>query len=276
MSETKFALKELPIMMPDEKVISLWFDGNGKITLNNGTFENPVANAFSLVQVKDCPFATPTCTSVCYVHKLEKAEQEVHDKYQRNSKAIREIISQENYWDIAVAKMVEYIKTNCQAGFRWHVSGDIFSEEYAYFVAMVSASVHPIKCWIYTRSFRYVPPLLGVSFSTGVDNLIVNLSCDIDNYQEAKRVHEVYGLRLCYLTVKGEVPKDLPPGSVIFPSYELRGRDLSKPTDADWWKTLSMSQKQMVCPPDFFGQGPNTRCGPCQKCLKPSTLSLRV
>ena len=57
----------------------LWIDGNGKITAGNGTLEEPKPNAFSLVQVEDCPGATSSCKTACYVHNL----QEIRARYPR-------------------------------------------------------------------------------------------------------------------------------------------------------------------------------------------------
>lgn len=247
--------------MPDGAEFTFWFDGNGKITLKGRPFSNPKANAFSIVQVKDCPYATETCMSVCYVHKLEKAESGVHEKYRQNSVSIRRIVCNPAYARYAAIAFAKWAKERCKDGFRWHVSGDIFSLEYALFIRHVCMLSPEVFFWIYTRSFPFIEPLLGVS------NLVVNLSADKDNWKEAKRTHEKYGFRLCYLTVEGEVPPDLPVGSVIFPSHELRGRNLLRPTDVHWWQTLTKEQRQMVCPPDFFGQSENLRCGVCKKCL---------
>ncbi|HEC84186.1 MAG TPA: hypothetical protein ENI48_02950 [Thioploca sp.] len=258
---TKFSLAEIEAAMPDNKRVVFYFDGNGKITREHSSFVNPVPNAFSLVQVEDCPFATPICKSVCYVHGLEKAEKEIHAAYQHNSRVIREVLTRADYREFVIQTFAKYISKNAPSGFRWHVAGDIFSVDYSQFICDVCVAVPAVPFWLYTRSFAYLEPLLEAK------NLIVNLSTDKDNWQEALGVHEKFGFRLCYLTVEGEVPEDLPEGSVIFPSYELRGRDLPEPKQAWWWHTLDARQRQMVCPTDFFGQSEALRCGPCQKCL---------
>lgn len=241
--------------------LDFWFDGNGKITLDGGTFENPRPNAFSLVHVQDCPGATETCKSVCYVHGLEKNANETYEKYKENSKNIRTII--EDDWfclDTALA-FSGWIERKAPQGFRWHVSGDIFSEEYAEFIASVCRTAPDVKFWLYTRSFEFMTPLLNVS------NLVINLSADRDNYQEAMMFHQIHDLRICYLTIDGTLPSDLPVGSVIFPDYSLRGRELSNPKEHPWWGSLFLDQQRMVCPVDFFGQSETMRCGPCNKCL---------
>ena len=261
--KTKFALAQLSVTMPDGNIITFWFDGNGKITVGNGTFVKPTANSFSLVQVQDCPFATPICKSVCYVHRLEKAEQEVHEKYQHNSRVIREVLADPAYRTIVEEKFALWIQQNCPFGFRWHVSGDIISFTHACFIRSVCDKAPNVPFWIYTRSFPYIKPLLDAK------NLVINLSADKDNWHKALELHKDLKLRICYMTVEGKVPQDLPRGSVIFPSHELRGRDLLNPISAWWWQSITPEQKQMVCPPDFFGQSERWRCCPCKKCLVP-------
>jgi len=261
MHKTKFALKELEILLFNKTKIILWFDGNGKITAGNGTFEKPTANSFSLVQQTDCPFATEICKSVCYVNGLKESAPDVYDKYKHNSRAMREILNNTDLTDLTVKAFAEYIGNNCSKGFRWHVSGDIFSMKYAQFIASVCRKVPSIRFWIYTRSFNYLLPLFKIQ------NLVINLSADKDNAKEAVLARNRFGFRICYLTASGEVPEGLPIGSVIFPSYNLRGRDLPDPTTSVWWQSLSYTQKKMVCPADFFGQSEERRCGPCRKCL---------
>jgi len=238
-----------------------WFDGNSKITAGNGSFKYPKPNAFSLVHIDDCPSATEICKEVCYVHLLEKAEQNVYDKYRINSKNIRKLMNK-SYKDRFYTAMCfsNWIKKHAVNGFRWHVSGDIFSEIYAEFITTICLLTPYVKFWIYTRSYEYLNLL------TDIDNLVVNLSVDKDNYNEALIASSKYNFRMCYLTMDGTFPK-LPKGSVIFPNYELRGRNLKHPTDAPWWQNLTLDEKKMVCPADFFGQSEKMRCGPCKKCL---------
>lgn len=258
---TKFAFEKLVVLMSDGKEFIFWFDGNGKITGDDGFFENPAVNSFSLVQVQDCPFATPTCKRVCYVQGLEKAQQKIHNKYRHNSREIRKILPNSAHRETLVLVFANWISAHNLNGFRWHVSGDIFSLQYARFIRNVCDLAPETAFWLYSRSFRYLKPLAGSS------NLIVNLSADKDNWAEALKIHRKFGFRLCYLTVEGEVPSELPDGSVIFPSYELRGRSLLKPTEVQWWQSLEKHYRRMVCPADFFGQSEHRRCGPCKKCL---------
>ncbi len=268
----------------------LWVDGNQKITAGNGSYEDPRPNAFSLeaeavVQrehnelaartgrretypMLHCPGSTSVCRASCYVHGLEKHASDTYELYRHNSTMIREILGGDpgdaRVWSVRFA---EWINANAKGGFRWHVSGDVFSEDYARWIALVITGSPNVDHWIYTRSFELVYPLLDLR------NLSLNLSCDRENYDaavqykaEAEARQLSTPLTLAYLTDDGALP-DLPPHSVIFPDYDLRGRGLASPTDSVWWQGLTAMQRKMVCPVDFFGKSPTSRCGPCRKCL---------
>jgi hypothetical protein len=262
---TTFKL-EGPVNIPARNPIRshLWFDGNAKITAGNGTYAEPAANAFSIVQGEDCPFKTPTCSSACYVHNLESAHPDVHATYRHNSKEIRKILDGDfriaEYWASTVAS---YIRQSCQGGFRWHVSGDIFSTRYAEWIASIALQSEEVEHWIYTRSFPYMEPLVGIK------NLALNLSCDKDNYWLAKNYARAHNLRLCYLTTAdGDLPSDLPKGSVIFPDYALRPRQFKTFKESPWWAGLTVDQQRMTCPVDALGKSEAVRCGPCRKCIE--------
>lgn len=241
----------------------LFMDGNSKITASNGTFDEPKPNAFSLIQVQDCPGSTPTCRAECYVHRLEEHEPAIHALYEHNSRTLREII------DAGVAAQAScaaalalWIKGNISGNeFRWHVSGDLINMAHAFVVTSVVRATPETTHWIYTRSFSLVPALYGLT------NMIVNISADRDNYAEAAKLHKRYGFRICYMTVDGTVPDNLPGESVIFPSHGLRGRDMPEPKEAPFWQSLGQRERKMVCPPDFFGQSEKLRCGPCRRCM---------
>lgn len=250
--------------------VYLWVDGNDKITAGNGAYGAPKPNAFSLLQVDDCPGSTPTCRASCYVHGLEKHAKDTHDLYRHNSETIRVIIDSPHA--IAWAEIfADWITENAAGGFRWHVSGDLFSAEYAAWVAAVVERSPAVRHWIYTRSHELTAVFVGLA------NLTVNYSVDRDNYHGALpyvKAHEGVGspVRLCYLvTQDGEYPRDLPDGSVLFPDYALRGACDASPAEAratsDWYQSLGSRERRMVCPVDFYGKAKNRRCGPCRKCI---------
>lgn len=256
----------------------LYVDGNGKITRDNGTLDEPRPNAFSLVQIADCPGSTPTCRAGCYVHGLEQHAKSTHDLYTHNSATIRAILAEDalaSEWAMFFAAWL----TNNVTSFRWHVSGDVFDDAYAEWIADVCRESPKVEHWIYTRSFAHAAPLVKVSTVFG-GNLALNLSCDVDNYAEAcafrdahircipragfDNMGELHALRLCYYTRDGAVPDHLPSDSVIFPDYNLRAAASGGPP---WFAGLEGREKKMVCPVDYNGKAENRRCGPCDRCL---------
>lgn len=241
----------------------LWVDGNSKITAGNGTLDAPQPNAFSLVQVSDCPGSTVSCRKSCYVWGLQKHAPDTHALYVHNSAMIRTILDSSETDSMWAAIMAGYIEHHCQGGFRWHVSGDIFSDQYAAWIAKVCSMSPTVRHWIYTRSFMHLFPL----YQAGMNNLTINLSADKDNIYAAELVAAVTGYRICYLTEDGSVPHDLPRGSVIFPDYALRGG-----TDEGtmWFESLPSHQKAFVCPVDYHGKTEKIRCGPCKRCIEPN------
>jgi hypothetical protein len=243
-------------------------DGNGKITAGNGTLAEPRPNAFSLLQISDCPQHTPTCSKACYVHNLETAQPDLHALYAHNSTTIREILSSLDLPEWAVA-MAKWISENASAGFRWHVSGDVFSQDYAWFIADVAALSPTVRHWIYTRSFDLAEPLVAVSTQHG-GNLSLNLSCDQDNIDAARAFRDRWGAgRLCYLVVgEDEAIPELDSDEVIFPDYGLRPRAFATLAEAPFWQKLTPHQRGLVCPVDAHNKSETRRCGPCDRCMK--------
>lgn len=243
----------------------LWVDGNGKITAGNGTLDAPRPNAFSLVEIEDCPGSTPSCRAACYVHGLKANAPDTHALYKHNSQMIRRILSfsGDDYgWAF---RMAQYIRGNCKGGFRWHVSGDVFSVGYAQWIRTVCRWSPNVNHWIYTRSFGPITaPLLGVN------NLAINISADKDNVFSARAYADEHGLRLCYLETLGGLPVPMQDGDVIFPDYQLRG---GTARGAAWFADLPAAQKSYVCPVDYHGKAENRRCGPCARCLFPKEVA---
>lgn len=252
--------------------LHLFMDGNGKITAGNGTLAEPRPNAFSLRNVEDCPQATNTCKAVCYVENLRGAQPDLYALYEHNALTIREILADREFADAWVMHVARWILRNAAGGFRWHVSGDVFSLEYARWIADVCRESYEVDHWIYTRSFDFIDPLAEVSTAMG-GNLALNLSCDQDNFEKAARVSALSGgLRLCYLTVDGTLPRNydqtaLCKDDIIFMDYSLRPRQCSTLAESPWWNSLSPDEKRLVCPVDAHGKAENRRCGPCNKCL---------
>lgn len=236
----------------------LYVDGNSKITAGNGSYDAPAPNAFSLPHISTCPGSTLICRRSCYVHGLEKAAPEIYAQYRENERVLHGVLRDGGAPEART--FASWIDEHCRGGFRWHVSGDVFSIEHAEWIALVCRN-SPVPHWIYTRSRWAVPILLKAP------NLTVNISTDAESYARAKQ-WAGESVRLCYLSKGiGDVPADLPAGSVIFPDYPARGRSLEEPTKHLWWLERSTRERRMVCPADFFGQSESHRCGPCSKCL---------
>lgn len=257
---TQFCATEVPV----GNGRTLWIDGNSKITASGGTYEHPTPNAFSLPHVSTCPGSTVTCRTSCYVHGLEANAPDTFALYKHNERTIHAMLA--GPWDDCGADYLgNWIDAHCEE-FRWHVSGDVFSPAYAQWIVAVCREAPATEFWIYTRSLWAVERLKCAS------NLVVNVSADVNNYADADRAARDFGVRLCWMATgsEGHVPPDLPTGSVIFPDYALRGRALTDPTSAPWWRGLTHSEREMVCPADFFGQSESYRCGVCKKCMVPA------
>jgi hypothetical protein len=273
---------------------SLYIDGNSKITAGNGTYEEPAPNALSLPAAsvswrQDCPGSTEVCRSSCYVRGLAEREPELYARYRDNAGVITECLSDPMIGFRVGLALATWIRAHASAGFRWHVSGDVWSKAHAAWIVSVCMLAPDVPFWIYTRTLEAVETL------SHANNLAVNVSADRENYAKARAIAEYTGARLTYLVAEDDplgehedwkgrqwdiclgfgcetctgVPHDLPPGSVIFPDYALRGLGLADPTSAPWWRALTHGQRAATCPTDFFGQSEARRCGPCTKCLTP-------
>jgi hypothetical protein len=262
---TQFVSAAVPIPAIGRELV---IDGNSKIS----GWENPTPNALSLPAPATCPGSTATCRATCYASTARTSIPDaLRDHYESNLETIRSILAQPDAGFVAAVQLSRWIAEHCKnVGFRWHVSGDVFSEQYAWWVVVVALVSPDVQHWIYTRTLNAVPILINAP------NLEVNVSADVDNYGAALAVADRHGARLCYLATPGPgiVPPDdaLRDDNVIFPDYALRGRDRAKPTEAPWWAMLSPRQRRMVCPADFFGQSARCRCGVCTKCGPPRHL----
>lgn len=265
---TQFISAEIPL----GKGLSFWCDGNSKVTWDNGTYEHPSPNAFSLPNISTCPGSTERCRSSCYVNNLKVHAPEVYRLYELNALALHSIFMAGGGRMLdAAGVLADWIIANASGGFRWHVSGDVFSFRHANWIKMVCQLAPNVNFWIYTRT------LSAVSILVEAENLGVNVSVDKHNWVEGSKVALDHGVRLCYLVSEiDEVLPALPEGSVIFPDYPLRGRSLPVATDAPWWQQITQEQRRMVCVADFHGQNESYRCGPCKKCLFPAAQELEL
>jgi hypothetical protein len=216
---------------------SLWIDSHGEAT--------PESGSFSLVQIKDCPGSTVSCRAACLAHELERHRPETHELYRRNSETVRKVLKDPSAADEWAAILGRWIAENCPAGFRWHVSGDIFSIDYAEWIASVCRRSPQVRHRILTRSLQFLGPLLPVRAGRG-GNLELNLSADEDNWQRVGRKADLLELQVAYMTADGRIPISLLPGDMIFPP---------RAASSEWFDELSPEYKQMVRPVDHIQQG---------------------
>lgn len=244
--------------------LAFYLDGNSKITWGNGTYEEPTPNALSLPHISCCPGSTERCRASCYVHGLRAHVPELYKLYELNEMALHSVLMTPGCMQLASEILADWITKNAAGGFRWHVSGDVFSQKHARFIRDTCLEAPDVPFWIYTRTLDAVPLLVQAK------NLSVNVSADAENFARAKLVAQLNDARLCYLVSSpDEAIPELPEDSVIFPDYPLRGRDRDEPTEHPWWKALPQASKRIVCVADFFGQSSTSRCGPCDRCLYP-------
>jgi hypothetical protein len=255
---TQFCSVEVEVL-PD---VTLFLDGNSKITAGNGTYAAPKPNAFSLpaasVSGKPyCPGSTAVCRKSCYVHGLAKHDPGLYAKYKANAQALQTILDRplSAFYESARA-LGKWISAHASAGFRWHVSGDVHDAYHAAWIVEVCEAAQYTPFWIYTRTLDVVPALIRAQ------NLAVNISADAENYDRALGMRARYpeSVRIAYLQAYEGTPPYLPAGSIIFPDYPIRRSDPQ-------WSAWTQAQRAMVCPTDFFGQSEAHRCGPCRKCL---------
>lgn len=241
-------------------------DGNSKTTAYNGTYKDPKPNSLSLPHISTCPGATKTCMETCYVFGLQRYAPDLYAAFAQNERRLHQIFQRSvegiEAYEKSYKELGDWIEANCQGGFRWHVSGDVMGGKHALWIVDVCKYSPSVSHWIYTRTL----PLVSVLKEPR--NLSVNISSDKDNYAEALQIAKKHSVRLTYLS-QGEIPEDLPPDSVLFIDYPIRGRDLPNPTDHPWWKSLTKEQRRLVCVADFFGQSEQHRCGPCNRCMYP-------
>jgi hypothetical protein len=233
--------------------LTLWLDGNSKIS---GWYPKP--NALSLPAPATCLGSTATCRAACYASSAATSiPDDLARKYAHNKRTIDRLLAAPDSRMCleAAGQLGDWINQHCRdIGFRWHVSGDVFSADYAWWITEVCYESRDVQHWIYTRSLHLVPTLLDAP------NLAVNISADKDNLGMARAVALDTAAHLTYLWT-GEPLPELPPGTVLFPSYGQRARDgapLPPPP-----------HRAMICPGDYFGQSERMRCGVCVKCGNP-------
>ena len=174
----------------DRKVTNL-VSPNGKSAV--------LANAFGLPAGKSyaCPGATSFCERICYAGKLEKIYSGVKNVLVSNF----EQLLYADYLDgidgmcYLLSAMVKEFVSDCERRnaplkFRIHWDGDFFSRDYATAWSEVVRYFPNVQFWVYTRSFDVVDII------SGIDNLTVYLSADVENFESANDTASAYGVRM--------------------------------------------------------------------------------
>ena len=165
-------------------------------------------NSVGFMPIQTCPFATESCTKVCYVEKTFRypAVKKVLSKNteglffldctvlspHRLTSQLRGLVwNSLRQRERRLAKLDKFSKEYKrlkQRGhiFRWQWSGDVVSANHAKAIYTVSQEFPATSFWLYTRSFPYVKHLVGL------DNLHVYLSVDRDNHIQAILTHQNY------------------------------------------------------------------------------------
>ena len=157
-----------------------------------------IANTFGLPAGKDysCPNQTPTCAKVCYAGKLEKVYKGVRAVLLSNWEQLKDA-NQETMESLLSEMIEDFIKDcdkrNAPKLFRIHWDGDFFNDTYTLAWKNVIEKYSDVKFWVYTR----VPA--AARMLTGIENLSLYFSTDIDNKEEAISLNKDNGIRLAYL-----------------------------------------------------------------------------
>ena len=222
-------------------------DGNSKIS-----GWDPRPNAFSLPAPATCPGSTVACRSTCYASSDgSKLPEQLRDRYDANLETLKAIFLEPNAGYDQAVQFGRWIAEHCQdTGFRWHVSGDVFSDQHAWWIVVAVLVSPEVQHWIYTRTLRVVPILSQAS-----PGLALSVSADRDNFRQAAAVAREYHARLTYLWSGEEIP-ELPSKTVIFPDYSARAQ---QPPPRD----------PRLCKADLYGHAETRRCGVCTRCGNP-------
>jgi hypothetical protein len=205
-------------------------------------------NAFSLPAGQSCPFATPTCAAGCYAKKGRFTFRYVQKAYLDNYSALLNAGTVDKMTDLLVAAL----RRRRFKQFRIHVSGDFFSLDYAMAWKATCAAYATRQFWAYTHSTD--KDILSVLAT--IPNLVLNLSCDRDNWKTMLERARVFpSLRLTYYS-QGEKPDpslyEHDPDMVVFVDHKVRGDKMFRGN----------------CPAELGDRGGLPVAGACIKCQR--------
>lgn len=183
---------------------------------------------------------------VCYVHPLMRAYPGIYSVLAHNTFVIKNA-SQNKMTDMLVAeiqrfKAAEMRRDKPSLFYRFHWSGDVFSQDYAEAIRRAVEQFPEITFWIYTRSTFAVETL------SRADNMSVYMSIDPDNAEKS-------------LAVFDRLRKKYPERTNIQIAYMSKENNFNDAYGDQYPHKLS------ACPNDTGRLPTDYACSKCQKCL---------
>lgn len=201
---------------------------------------------------------------LCYVDQLLNIYKNVYTTLAHNTYILMHATEKEMIqiidYEIQRFKQAEYrrFKRKNEGPFlfyRFHWSGDIFSEEYAKAIATVVKNHPDVTFWNYTRNFEYIPILIGIK------NLTQYLSLDPVNFNEGMRVYKTYysqnnNLQISYMSKENTFREKL--------TQFLQEHNIDKNNLPEWAVAASFIS---ACPVDIGRLPLESGCAICKKCI---------
>lgn len=151
-----------------------------------------VSNTIGTLAGITCPGKTEWCIK-CYAGRTEKFYPKCHALVERNTLALEVASSIEQKIQLYEKAVLDFKEDHERAQkrvpwslpkvFRWFWDGDIRTKEDARAIRAVCVKHPEVQFWQYTRSFEFVPFLLGPN------NLVVYLSVDRYNLEQVRILH---------------------------------------------------------------------------------------
>jgi hypothetical protein len=205
------------------------------LTLKNGKLGSSIFH-FDLPAVTTCPGRSTICERVCYAKSGRFVTRKVKNRlawcYRQS---LREDFAE---------RMIAVIRRLGAIVVRLHVSGDLYSADYARKWLEVMRQCAKVRFYLYSRSWRAAGILPWLARMAALSNVRVWFSCDAEGQPETVPP----GVRLAYLQHTPEVTPD--GADLVFRVRGLRQARVGLP---------------MACPQETDKQ---VNCGNCQYCWR--------
>jgi len=121
------------------------------VILGEGNIKVGEVMNFSLPSIMTCPGASDWCKRYCYAKRMERLKPNCRQSYRNNLHLVQ---NPDQFTKIMIGVLPRILPC-----FRIHVSGDIFSKDYAETWKKICQAFPQTNFWSYTRSWS-VPSLL--------------------------------------------------------------------------------------------------------------------